>query len=108
MRKLGDQWIEIIDGKEHMVKAVEGENCQGCMYSSCQRFAEAAFWQCRSEGEICPFDTGELIIKDLGILNDGCLQCPFCGEYPATDVEGVAYCNSCGCDIDLDKWNRRV
>ena len=32
MHKLGDQWIEIIDGQEHMVKAVENTtgNCKGC------------------------------------------------------------------------------
>jgi len=29
MHKLGDQWIETIDGVEHMVKAVEGP-CERC------------------------------------------------------------------------------
>ena len=34
MKKLGEQWVEIIDGKEHMVKAVEGDECHGCMFGS--------------------------------------------------------------------------
>ena len=29
MRKLGEQWIEVIDGKMHMYKAVEGP-CERC------------------------------------------------------------------------------
>jgi hypothetical protein len=51
--KLGEQWVEEIDGKKHMLKAVT------------------------------PIINGHPYIKDLGILNEeGCLQCPFCGEYP--------------------------
>ena len=52
MRKLGEQWIEVIDGHEHMFKAVT------------------------------PIVNGHTDIKDLGILKDGLLPCPFCGEYP--------------------------
>ena len=34
MRKLGEQWIEVINGEEHMVKAVKPvELCQGCLYN---------------------------------------------------------------------------
>ena len=51
MHKLGDQWIEVIDGEEHMFKAVT------------------------------PIVNGHTDIKDLGILKDGLLSCPFCGEY---------------------------
>ena len=53
MRKLGEQWVELIDGKEHMLK------CTGLA------------------------DDMSIIIKDLGVLNeDGLLPCPFCEEYP--------------------------
>ena len=118
MRKLGEQWIEIIDGQEHMLKAVDGVLCTGCVYSGMSLFGYDKRYNlhlCSFDG-VCPVGAGDrynlqnpnIIIKDLGILKDGRLPCPFCGEYPSTDVDGVAYCNTCGCDIDLDKWNRRV
>ena len=38
MKKLGEQWIEIIDGVDHMVKAVEkvsekSYDCTGCIFN---------------------------------------------------------------------------
>ena len=42
MHQLGDQWIEIIDGQEHMVKAVKGDECRGCR-------------ECREECRECRF-----------------------------------------------------
>ncbi len=99
MRKLGDQWIEIIDGQEHMFKAV------------------------------LPIVNGHPDIKDLGILKDGMLPCPFCGEYPNVDeVERTVfkggkftvYSVEHGCTMKLsteyrgtkqeaiDAWNRRA
>lgn len=53
MKNLDEQWVEEFDGVKHMLKAVT------------------------------PIINGHPDIKDLGILNeDGCLPCPFCGEYP--------------------------
>ena len=76
MRKLGDQWVEVIDGVEHMVKLVEaerGNECPLCIFRSIKRGG------CQSK-DYCPGI--KKTIKDLGILNDdGCL--PNCwGEYP--------------------------
>lgn len=74
--ELGDQWIEIIDGQKHMVKAVAPiELCKGC------------FFNC-NQGGCCwkGFDNCQMgsffIIKDLGVINeDGCLPSPW-GGYP--------------------------
>ena len=74
MHQLGDQWVEIIDGQEHMVKAVEGP-CERCGVSHlCNLSAD------------CPMDWG-LIAKDLGILRDGLLSCWFCGEHQEIRME---------------------
>ena len=87
MKNLGDQWVEEIDGKRHMVKAVKQTNkCSGCIFCT-------SYWcgnPIQSERE---FDCSTMIIKDLGILNeDGCLPCPFCREYPLVEnaYEGVS------------------
>ena len=76
MHKLGEQWIEVIDGKEHMLKAVEGpkivnglmegNTCHGCCYVD--------KWDddCLNPNQACPVGKG-VIIKDLGPVNeDGC------------------------------------
>jgi hypothetical protein len=96
MHKLGDQWIEVIDGEEHMFKAVT------------------------------PIVNGHPDIKDLGILNyNGLLQCPFCGEYPTpkeeldeNDERIYAVEHECYIDVTtgwnhdrqtvIDNWNRRA
>ena len=121
MHKLGEQWIEIIDGQEHMLKAVEqsgagGDECRGCMYND-------------SYGNCIVFPNGpcvgeQIIIKDLGILKDGILPCPFCGEYPIVkrhdshwDNEGVKFYIQhvhypallyATTQQAIDAWNRRV
>jgi hypothetical protein len=81
MRKLGDQWIEIIDGHEHMVKAVEkvsekSYDCTGCIFNGHNG-------TCMYHSQDCPLGEVEYgYIKDLGILNeDGCLTNCW-GEYP--------------------------
>ena len=69
MREIGEQWIEVIDGKRHMYKAVKGV-CENCGVSHL----------CTLSSD-CPMAWG-FIAKDLGILNeDGCLPSSF-GEYP--------------------------
>ena len=113
--KLGEQWIEIIDGQEHMVKAVRPvELCQGCLYNG---NGGGCWW--KGFDDECEMGS-RFIIKDLGILNkDGCLPCQVCGEYPKLDIHGI--CLSCrgikhniwvGWYLDLqqaiDAWNRRV
>ena len=133
MRKLGDQWIEIIDGKEHTVKAVEGDECHGCMFGSATQEINTS-----DDGDsewityghacdiICPFDTDEFIIKDLGILNeDGCLTNCW-GEYPRIEelvdvhtrehwfrciTRNNVYCATESYETKqqaIDAWNRRV
>ena len=77
MKELGEQWIEVIDGKKHMLKAVNSTyNCNGCAYL-CDN------GKCSHESIIeCPVYKIDAIIKDLGILNeDGCLPSDF-GVYP--------------------------
>ena len=97
MKKLGEQWVEELDGKKHMLKAVT------------------------------PIINGHPDIKDIGILNDdGCLPCPFCGEYPtikeeldendesiyAVEHECEAVVITTGWNHDKqevkDDWNRRA
>lgn len=116
MHKLGDQWIEIIDGKEHMVKAVNSTyNCNGCAYL-CHN------GKCSHESILeCPVYRIDAIIKDLGILRDGCLPTPWDKElYPdfynasktlwcihaeSNDLEMKAVGNSK--QEAIDAWNRR-
>jgi len=127
--KLGDQWVEVIDGKEHMVKAVEPiDLCQGCSFNCNQGGC------CWAGFDDCGMGS-KFIIRDIGILKDGLLPCPFCGEYPyieiiephthsiATfmpDCDGTMFvmCGKCNCAIAVDHcteiqkakdaWNRRV
>ena len=77
MKELGEQWVEEIDGQEHMVKAVKPvELCQGCLYNG----NGGGCWWSGFDDE-CEMGS-RFIIKDLGILNeDGCLPSPW-GGYP--------------------------
>lgn len=77
MIKLGDQWIEELDGKKHMLKAVKPvELCQGCLYNG----NGGGCWWSGFDDE-CEMGS-RFIIKDLGPVNeDGCLPSPW-GGYP--------------------------
>jgi|CEGF01.1.fsa_nt_gi hypothetical protein len=117
MRKLGEQWVEEIDGKEHMVKAVKQTNkCSGCVFCT-------SIWCADHNQSERDFDCMTMIIKDLGILNeDGCL--PNCwGEYPVIECHsevvvlwycrtyGNVRCITAGCSTKqeaIDAWNRRA
>ena len=122
MRKLGEQWVEEIDGKKHMLKAVNySDGCNGCIFL---RYDPDGFYKCNCGRLGCPVDDG-MIIKDLGILNeDGCLPCPFCGEYPkiiypTENMPVVSIVHTIGAhriileffrnkQEAIDAWNRRA
>ena len=88
MKELGDQWIEEIDGKKHMVKAVtpyRDNKCDGCSFL-CSVGLKTI--ECKVESIIgckmdinqrpCPVFARNLIIKDLGLVNElGCLPNPW-------------------------------
>ena len=119
MRKLNEQWIEVIDGQEHMYKAVLPSLCYCCEYNI---YKEVGQVKCQN-GEQCVTQQGH--VKDLGILRlrDGVLPCPFCGEYPEvsyTDEYVEISCENMECKIAsmtledkrlqqaIDAWNRRL
>lgn len=119
MKKLGEQWIEVIDGKRHLLMIVENTSelvCNGCSFG----YYQAGDHHCKF-GLDCPTSDG--IIKDLGILNDeGLLPCPFCGEYPVIQPENRlagfgCHCDKCKCAVSglyesmeevIEEWNRRA
>ena len=127
MHKLGEQWIEEIDGKAHMVKAVKQTNkCSGCVFCT-------SIWCADHNQSERDFDCMTMIIKDLGILNEyGCLPEEHTGEYPTikkvvshellmwvwwVGIDRKADVNGANLSIGvealtkqqaIDAWNRRV
>ena len=127
MRTLGEQWIEELDGKMHMVKAVKPvELCQGCCFNCNQG---GCCWKGFDDCQMGSF----FIIKDLGLVSsDGFLPCPFCGKYPekamwhneSKQMYGAkVWCEECGIVFTVEtpyydewwclnevgkRWNRRA
>ena len=89
MKNLGDQWVETIDGVEHMVKAVMPSHLKIDLKASCHHcfyVAPSPMCDCRYNGKDCPVDNeNSLIVKDLGILRNGKLPSSF-GAYPTTQA----------------------
>lgn len=123
MRRLGEQWIEELDGKMHMYKAVKGENCTGCAFGKmCQGSRLNNIHVCDREDD-CPLEYSNTVVKDLGILNkDGCLPAPWDStKYPKITVlignvynievmDGFWFMQVRGDTLEkaIERWNRRV
>lgn len=137
MHKRGDQWIEIIDGQEHMVKAVGNDHiacianfgCELCVFFGGSD--QTGCPDCKFNDEPFQFHPncivdGDGIVISLGVLKDGLLTCYFCGEYPEILMK-EDYCGKFlfyidhDCDAGCvetqryyslqelkDAWNRRV
>lgn len=119
-RKLNEQWIEVIDGKKHMLKAVPSVDigsCTACDFegqeSKCAGFPNS----------VCGSNSNSFIIKDLGILNeDGCLPAPwdetkypkitvlFGNVYNIEVMEGFWFMQVRGDTLEkaVERWNRRA
>jgi len=119
---LGDQWIEEIDGKKHMLKAVEGGErwCDGCFFNT-------GVGNCSWDSPKYCRNGSEYRIKDLGILNkDGCLPSSW-GEYPEiidfgdgsyvevhcllrkeSEIQKAEYAYGDTRQEVIDNWNRRA
>lgn len=80
MHQLGDQWVEIIDGQEHVVKAVKITRNSWPVDNG---FRDGYFF---TNNKIVDekYSYYEVIkAKDLGVLRDGCLPTPWDKElYP--------------------------
>jgi hypothetical protein len=122
-RELNDQWIEEPDGKKHMLKAVEGENCTGCAFGKmCQGSRLNNIHVCDREDD-CPLEYSNTVVKDLGILNEeGCLpsawdKALYPQVYKTTETIWYAHAESYGIFMEakgktkqqaIDAWNRRT
>ena len=86
MYQLNEQWVEDYGTVKHMVKAVEQEQPE-CCESSCDFCCFEHFHCNRARIADCKFGKN-YIVRDLGPVNeDGCLPCPFCGEFTTLKYE---------------------
>ena len=130
MRKLNEQWIEVIDGQEHMMKAVksfDGKSCNTCIYFGdmrCEYKQKHNVSSCPTGGS--RIELNDIIVKDLGILNkSGCLPEERTGLYPTMEKEEffngatfyILYIKKDGIFVQVkgktiqkarNKWNRRL
>lgn len=127
MRKLGEQWVEEINGKRHMLKCVKQKaeishieekihQCHKCLF-------QMDDYDCAYPGDgwKCDMENGT-IIKDLGILNEyGCLPAPWDDkQYPNIHKSleiwninariGEVFMSAQGHTLQqaIDAWNRRA
>lgn len=98
MRKLGDQWVEVIDGREHMLKAIkqpeEYSHINSRIHPCFKCFFQMDDYDCAYPLDkwVCDMQRG-VIIKDLGVLNDdGCLPSPWGGYPTITRVGSEGFC----------------
>ena len=132
MRKIGEQWIEEIEGVRHLLKVIGNEHnatCMGCSFSYWNDPYEAV--TCFFEDEVgsCPVcQRGGFAVRDLGPVNEkGVLGCPFSGKYPHIEnflsmegkEESRVWCVVCAGRVyactklynteqeAIDAWNRR-
>lgn len=88
LRNLNEQWVvKEDDGKFHMYKAVEGENCKGCTFGKmCSGSGLINVHVCDREDD-CPLKFADTVIKDMGVISEdsGCLPASW-GEYPTISV----------------------
>ena len=132
MRQLGEQWVEEVDGVQHMVGKVACKKdmpCHGCAFG----YFDMTIEHTRIHTCTCTFhcdDDGTYVYKDLDPVNkDGLLACSFCKEFPKGVSKGTEYKNDCEISIfyiehsckviqttefayseqeAIDAWNRRA
>ncbi len=123
MKKLGEQWIEVIDGKRHMLKAVERpeeiSHISARVHPCFKCFFQMDDYDC-AYPSVCDMQR-RVIIKDLGPVNeDGVLAEERTGLFPNISFTCDEWCVECTEDYisvacfgvtkqqAIDAWNRRA
>ena len=125
MREIGEQWVEELDGKMHMYKAVEGESCKGCTFGMMHKGSGLNDIHVCDREDDCPLEYSNTVVHDLGPVNNiGLPLCPFCKGCPELESEEnwegkdiwFVECDECGARTSeyledaeaIDAWNRRA